>query len=112
MTPISSEARAFCAVGVGRRSVAHNRRVPRLSAFYGIVIYMYRPDHLPPHFHARYGEHDAQITLRSLEVLNGDLPARALRLVREWAQLHADELDRAWELAQALEPMFEIDPLP
>lgn len=92
--------------------VAHNQREPRLSAFYGIVIYMYRPDHPPPHFHAQYGEHVAQITLDSLELLNGHLPARALRLVREWAQLHADELDRAWELAQALEPPFEIDPLP
>ena len=47
---------------------------------------MYRPDHPPPHFHAQYGEHIAQITLGSLEILNGHLPARALRLVREWAR--------------------------
>ena len=49
--------------------------MPRLSTFYGIVIYMYRPDHPPPHFHAQYGEHVAQIDLTSLEVLNGSLPA-------------------------------------
>jgi Domain of unknown function (DUF4160)/Protein of unknown function (DUF2442) len=54
--------------------------MPRLSAFYGIVIYMYRPDHPPPHFLAQYGEHVAQIDLASLEVLNGSLPGRALRL--------------------------------
>jgi hypothetical protein len=58
--------------------------MPRLAAFYGIAIYMYRPDHPPPHFHAQYGEHIAQIGLGSLEILNGHLPARALRLVREW----------------------------
>src|SRR4051812_49894617 len=29
--------------------------VPRISAFYGIVIEMYFGDHPPPHFHARYG---------------------------------------------------------
>ena len=86
--------------------------MPRLSAFYGIVIYMYRPDHPPPHFHARYGEHIAQLELGSLEILNGDLPARALRLVREWARQHADELEHDWELAQALEPLVPIDPLP
>jgi hypothetical protein len=86
--------------------------MPRLSAFYGIVIYMYRPDHPPPHFHAQYGEYIAQIELESLEVLNGHLPARAFRLVREWARLHTDELQRAWELAQALEPLVAIDPLP
>ena len=101
------------AVGAARRrAVADNRAVPRLSAFYGIVIYMYRPDHLPPHFHAQYGEHIAQIELGSLEILHGHLPTRALRLVREWARLHADELERDWELAQALEPLVAIDPLP
>jgi hypothetical protein len=86
--------------------------VPRLSAFYGIVIYMYRPDHPPPHFHAQYGEHIAQVELGSLEVLHGHLPARALRLVREWASLHAEELEHDWQLAQALEPLVAIDPLP
>ena len=44
--------------------------MPRLCAFYGIMIYMYRPDHPPPHFHAEYGEFVAQIELGSLEVLN------------------------------------------
>jgi Domain of unknown function (DUF4160) len=34
------------------------------------MIYMYRPDHPPPHFHAEYGEFVAQIELGSLEVLN------------------------------------------
>ncbi|MGH2860860.1 MAG: DUF4160 domain-containing protein [Solirubrobacteraceae bacterium] len=86
--------------------------MPRLSVFYGIVIYMYRPDHPPPHFHAQYGEHIAQIQLGSLEILHGQLPPRALRLVREWAGLHAAELEHDWELAQALEPLVAIDPLP
>jgi hypothetical protein len=86
--------------------------MPRLSAFYGITIYMYRPDHAPPHFHAQYGEYIAQIQLGSFEILNGHLPLRALRLVREWAALHAAELERDWDLAQALEPLVAIDPLP
>jgi len=46
-----------------RRVAVDNGARPRLSAFYGIVIYMYRPDHPPPHFHAQYGEHVAQIDL-------------------------------------------------
>lgn len=66
--------------------------MPRICEFYGIRIYMYRPDHPPPHFHAQYGEHIAQISLGTYEVLNGSLPARALRLVGEWAALHAVEL--------------------
>ena len=86
--------------------------MPRLASFYGIVIWMYRPDHPPPHFHAEYGEHDAQIELGTWQILNGSLPPRALRLVREWAELHSEELNRNWELAQALEPVEPIDPLP
>jgi len=85
--------------------------VPRLSAFYGIVIWMYRPDHPPPHFHAQYGEHVAQIELGALRVLNGSLPPRALRLIREWARLHDDELADNWERAQALETLVPIKPL-
>jgi hypothetical protein len=85
--------------------------VPRISEFYGIVIYMYRPDHPPPHFHAQYGEHIAQIELDTLRVISGSLPPRALRLVRAWARLHPDELAENWALAQALEPLVPIDPL-
>lgn len=93
------------------RSGRDNHRVPRLATFYGIVIWMYRPDHPPPHFHAQYGEHAAQIELSSLRVLNGSLPPRALRLVREWAGQHPEELAHNWERAQALEPLVAIDPL-
>ena len=32
--------------------------MPRISAFYGIVITMYYRDHDPPHFHAAYGEYE------------------------------------------------------
>ena len=50
---------------------------PRISAFYGIVITMYYADHSPPHFHARYGEFQAQIEISSGRILNGQLPNRA-----------------------------------
>jgi hypothetical protein len=46
--------------------VADNAAVPRLAKFYGIVIWMYRPDHPPPHFHAQYGDDVAQIELATL----------------------------------------------
>jgi hypothetical protein len=86
--------------------------MPQIGNFYGIVIWMYRPDHPPAHFHAQYGEHWAQIGIAGLAVLNGSLPPRALRLVRDWAGLHADELQADWDLAQALRPLVPIDPLP
>ena len=53
----------------------------------------------------------AQIELDGLRVLNGSLPPRALRLVREWAAMHHDESADNWELAQDLEPLVPIEPL-
>jgi uncharacterized protein DUF4160 len=61
--------------------------MPTISAFYGILIRMFFNDHAPPHFHARYGEFEATIDIGSLEVIEGELPSRALPLVREWAMI-------------------------
>lgn len=96
-------------LGLGRDD---DQRVPRISAFYGIVIAMYYRDHPPPHFHAIYGEDEAQIVIETLEPLRGDLPARALRLVREWADLHREELQANWAKAAVHEPLDTIEPLP
>lgn len=86
--------------------------MPRISAFYGILIAMYHDDHPPPHFHAIYGEHEARIAIDSLQVIEGWLPTRAARLVREWGALHRAELIDNWERARLHIPLDKIDPLP
>ncbi len=73
---------------------------------------MFFHDHPPPHFHAKYGDHQAQIAIATGEVLQGYLPRRALRLVQEWAELHREELNADWELAEQEEPLASIEPLP
>ena len=85
---------------------------PRISAFCGIIIAMYFGDHPPPHFHAKYGEHEAQVAIETGEVLNGGLPRRARALVEEWTDLHRDELMEDWERAVRQEPLHRIEPLP
>lgn len=86
--------------------------MPRISAFYGIVVTMYWRDHPPAHFHAAYSGHVAEIEIESLEPLDGWLPPRALRLVKEWAGMHQDELRRNWDRARVHEALQLIDPLP
>ena len=66
--------------------------MPVISSFYGILIKMYFGDHMPPHFHAEYGEFSAQISIFGLGILQGYLPPKALALVVEWASIHKDEL--------------------
>lgn len=57
--------------------------MPRVSEFFGIVIYMYYNDHMPPHFHAEYTEHEAIYEIGILDVTRGGLPRRAHALVVE-----------------------------
>jgi hypothetical protein len=72
---------------------------------------MYWSDHNPPHFHAKYAEHRAEIDIRTLAILRGRLPSKALNLVNEWAQLHRDALLAQWERARRHEPLEKIKPL-
>lgn len=85
--------------------------MPRLSEFFGIIIAMYYSDHSPPHFHARYAEHEATVNVDTLEVLEGSLPRRALALVLEWAALHRTELHSNWGNARRGLPLVPIPPL-
>ena len=70
--------------------------MPVISSFYGIVIKMYFGDHVPPHFHAYYGEYSAQIRIEDFDVETGYLPPKAIGLVVEWASLHKPELLFNW----------------
>jgi hypothetical protein len=82
--------------------------MPVISYFFGIYIRMYHGDHAPPHFHAAYQGHEAFIDIASGEVLEGKLPNKAARLVKDWCLEHQRELLADWALAQAYEPLHAI----
>ncbi len=84
--------------------------MPEISRFFGIVIAMYYRDHAPPHFHARYGEHDATVNIRD-GLVTGSFPPRPLGLVFEWYIRHREELAENWELARQRKQLRRIDPL-
>ena len=52
------------------------------------------------------------IDIRTLALISGRLPARALGLVAEWGLLHQVELLSVWDSAKDLQPLRKIDPLP
>jgi hypothetical protein len=85
--------------------------MPRISEFFGIVIYMYYNDHAPPHFHAEYAGSEALFEIETLRIYAGNLPRRAHNLVIEWADLNRAELFANWERARQGEPLLEIAPL-
>ena len=86
--------------------------VPRISAFYGIAIYMYFSDHAPPHSHAQYGGIEAVIAISDGAVIRGSIPDRALRLVREWLELRREEVEANGLRATTPASLNTIDPLP
>ena len=86
--------------------------MPRISEFSGIVIEMYFGDHPPPHFDALYSGEEALIVIETGEVYAGSLLTRALRVVREWLELHRAGMQSNWELASELQPIASIEPLP
>jgi len=86
-------------------------QMPEISRFFGIVIGMFFNDHGPPHFHARYGEHEIRVNITTGEIMTGRFPRRAEKLVAEWLSLHRDELLEDWKLAAARKPLKKIEPL-
>jgi hypothetical protein len=85
--------------------------MPEICRFLGIIITMYFHEHNPPHFHARYGDHKAEIAIETLSIIAGTLPPRVLGLVMEWAALHRQELMEDWELARRQLELKRIAPL-
>ena len=73
---------------------------------------MFWKDHPPPHFHAIYGKHEALIEIWTGDIIAGSLPLGARSLVKQWVELHRDELLEDWRLASELQPLKSIDPLP
>lgn len=85
--------------------------MPTISTFYGILIQMFWGDHAPPHFHALYGEYEVIVNIRTLEIIKGFMPRRALALVLEWASLHREELMEDWNLCETKQMPVKIEPL-
>jgi Domain of unknown function (DUF4160) len=85
--------------------------MPRISAFFGIIIRMYYDEHNPPHLHAEFQGNGAVLDFQG-NVMRGDLRSRtALRLLRDWIDLRVMELEEDWELARAGRDLNEIEPL-
>ncbi len=85
--------------------------MPDVSRFFGIVIYMYFNDHLPPHFHAEYGGSEALYEIETLRVYSGRVPRRVHNMVIEWADSHRAELMENWVRARQGQSVVDIEPL-
>jgi hypothetical protein len=88
--------------------------MPSISAFYGLIIYMYFKDnkqHKLPHIHVRYSGEEVIVSIPDGDVLEGGIPSSKMKLLQAWIEIHKEELIADWELAVAGEQPYKIDPL-
>ena len=83
--------------------------MPTISRFYGLSVKMYfkGSEHNPPHIHVLYGEYMGAINIETQELLEGDLPSKALAMAKEWTKEHETELLDIWKTQK----IREIPPL-
>ena len=84
--------------------------MPVISRFYGMIVKMYflASEHNPPYIHVVYGESLGVIDIRTGSMLVGDLPNKALSIVKEWVGIHREELLKMWE-TQNIVPLPPIE---
>ena len=85
--------------------------MPEIRRFFGVSIRMYFDDHNPAHFHAIYGDAEAELGIEPIALLRGRFPRRAFGMVMEWAAAHQPELLANWERMRNDQLPNRIDPL-
>lgn len=85
--------------------------MPIISRFLGITVYLNYSDHLPPHFHVRYADSEATVSIDPPGVMRGRLPPRVAGIVVEWATARRVGLLEDWDLARRHQPLIPIEPL-
>ncbi len=73
--------------------------MPVLSKFYGMTVKMYfqQKEHNPPHVHVLYDDCMGAIDIKTRTMMEGDLPARALKMAAEWIARYEAELLEMWQ---------------
>ena len=66
---------------------------------------------MPPHFHASYGSYEVLVSIEELEILEGTMPSKQLKMLLGWAAFHQEELRENWELAKQKQDLYAIEPL-
>ena len=85
--------------------------MPEICRFFGIIIRMFYDEHNPPHLHAEYQGKKAVFDFQG-NMFKGNLNSRtAVKLVRDWIDIHTNELEAAWDAARNYQEIKKIDPL-
>ena len=57
------------------------RHMPTICTFRGIKIFINWKEYNPPHFHAVYGGDEVLVLINEIEVLEGSIPDKQLKML-------------------------------
>lgn len=60
-------------------------------------MYLRNKEHNPPHIHAITNDFDAPFLISTGEIIEGEFPAKAKAMVKEFIMKHQQELLTMWE---------------
>lgn len=68
----------------------------KLATIGKVTIRVFGNDHLPPHFHVKGAGIDAQLSIETVEVIAGDLPAALHKEIKAWVAANRPALVTEW----------------
>lgn len=71
--------------------------MPTFFIIDGIKILFYFNDHNPPHFHALFGGYELVIEIKTLKIMEGNLPKSQLKKVKAFATENQEILLEIWD---------------
>ena len=75
--------------------------MPEVAVVDGVKIMLYWDEHPPVHFHVEFAEYRAKISIDTLRIMKGALPAPQLRKVVAWAEPRKKQLMMAWTACES-----------
>jgi hypothetical protein len=76
--------------------------MPTIAIIAGVRVIIYPKDHLPPHLHVKFAEHEAMISIATGDVLEGSIPRAKLRAVLDWLAANREQVAYVWREIRAL----------
>ncbi len=74
--------------------------MPTVAIVEGVRIIFFWNDHSPPHFHVEFAEHQGQVSIATMELMEGSLPAAKLAAIKLRASRRQKELFECWDKAR------------
>jgi hypothetical protein len=85
--------------------------VPTIAEFLGLRVTIFYRDHPPMHVHVTYQSHQARFLIETGELIDGSMPQRQRRLVKQWIVANCEALTDNWGRAERREPLERLEGL-